>query len=98
MESSNKTLEVKKRRRYDAAFKQNALELIADGRSVISVSESLGVSANLLCTWRSQSKQKDSITTKEKEEQIKYLQRQVKELERERDILKKALSIFSRVT
>lgn len=98
MKSSNKTLEVKKRRRYDAEFKQNALQLIADGRSVNSVSESLGVSANLLYTWRSQSKQKDGVTTKEKEEQIKALQRQVKELERERDILKKALSIFSRPT
>ena len=98
METSNKRSEVKKRRRYDADFKQNALQLIADGRSVNSVSESLGVSTNLLYTWRAQSKQKASATTKEKEEQIKHLQRQVKELERERDILKKALSIFSRVT
>ncbi len=90
-----------KRRRYDAEFKSNALKLLEDGRSVSSVSKSLGVKESLLYNWRSKSNK-----TREKavsgalslEQEVKQLKKQLRELEQERDILKKALSIFSRQT
>ena len=87
----------KERRQYDAEFKKNALQLIADGRSVKSVAESLGVSQGVLYNWRSQAKK--AILTKpqsEDKEEIQALKKKLAEAEMERDILKKALGIFSR--
>jgi len=87
----------KDRRQYDAEFKKNALQLIADGRSVSSVAQSLGVSQGVLYNWKS--KAKKAILTKpqsEDKEEIALLKKKLAETEMERDILKKALGIFSR--
>lgn len=86
-------------RRYDAEFKENALSLLSDGRSVSSVASSLGISENLLYTWRSKSKKARIVSGSKEadlEEELKGLKKKLKEVEQERDILKKALSIFSR--
>ena len=86
----------KKRRSYDAAFKANILKMNADGRSVSSLSESFGVNENLIYRWKklASTSRGDSVT-KDLEETIK-LREEIKSLKEERDILKKALSIFSR--
>jgi len=86
---------LKKRRRYDDGFKANAVKMIEDGRSVPSVSEALGVSENLLYTWKSKSKKKGLGGIKGEQEEIKLLRKRLREVEVERDILKKALRIFS---
>jgi len=86
----------KKRRQYDEEFKQNALEMIANGRSVTSVSQALGVSEGLLYNWKSKSKTKTTATSSETQDELKQLRKQLAEVEMERDILKKALGIFSR--
>lgn len=89
----------KNRRRYDATFKQNALQMIADGRSVRSVSEALGVSEALLYRWRRKAAvDKKEDKDRDKTEEIRQLKKRLAEVEMERDILKKALSIFSRQT
>lgn len=88
----------KRRRRYDATFKKDALQLVADGRSVSSVAEALGVNENLLYKWRRQAAKTKEAKVSEESEEIKQLRKRVAELEMERDILKKALSIFSRQT
>lgn len=80
-------------RKYDDQFKQEALRQVANGQSVASVARSLGISEALLYQWRHRSKDQVDITANE---QLDSLRRQVKQLEAERDILKKALSIFSR--
>ena len=85
------------RRNYDAEFKRQALQMIADGRSVVSVSQALGVSEGILYNWKSKSKQKTGRTNGAAEVEIKELRKRLKQAERDRDILKKALSIFSRV-
>jgi len=41
------------RRKYDADFKQEVLQMIANGRPVREVAESLGISENLIYKWRS---------------------------------------------
>ena len=87
----------KPRRQYDTEFKKNALQLIADGRTVSSVAQSLGVSEGLLYNWKS--KAKKAVLTKpqsEEKAEIARLKKQLAEVEMERDILKKALGIFSR--
>ena len=85
------------RRQYDAEFKKNALQLIADGRSVSSVSQSLGVSEGVLYNWKSKAK-KAALTKPHNEDkaEIEALKKKLAEVEMERDILKKALGIFSR--
>ena len=87
--------EVIPRRRYDADFKASALQMIESGQRVSEVSRALGVGESLLHRWRSAARSKP--TTDESEE-IQKLRKQVRQLEQERDILKKALSIFSRTT
>ena len=86
------------RRQYDAEFKRQALQMIADGRSVVSVSQALGVSEGILYNWRSKAKKKSGLSNGTAEAEIKELRKRLKEAEKDRDILKKALSIFSRVT
>ena len=82
-------------RRYDEDFKKNALSLLGNGRSVSSVASSLGISEKLLYDWRNKAQAAEGTTGNLKEEN-KELRKKLKEVERERDILKKALSIFSR--
>jgi len=79
-------------RKYDAQFKEEALKQIEHGQSVSSVARALGMSEALLYQWR-QSAGSDGAS-----EQVKELLKQLKQAELERDILKKALSIFSRPT
>ena len=88
------------RRKYDADFKQQVLQMIANGGPVREVSESLGIGENLIYRWRSrqennvtEGKENASATTDQQ-----ALLRRIRELEMERDILKKALAIFSRQT
>ena len=89
----------RKYRRYDEEFKKNALSLLSDGRSVSSVALSLGISKSLLYRWKNaDASSSTSAASDEQESEIKALRKRLAELEEERDILKKALSIFSRRT
>jgi transposase len=88
----------KKRRSYDAAFKANILKLNADGRSIGSLSESFGINENLIYRWKRSAKGAsvgDGGSGLQAE--CLELRKEVRQLKEERDILKKALSIFSRL-
>ena len=87
----------RRNRRYDSEFKANALRLVASGRSVPSVADSLGIDKSLIYTWR---RQAEPFSAEEEAEfdELTHLRKRVLELEEERDILKKALAIFSRKT
>ena len=80
------------RRKYDEQFRQDALQLIERGQSVASVSRALGVSANLLHKWKQARVAERPVLAVENAE----LRARLRQIEQERDILKKALSIFSR--
>lgn len=69
--------------------------MIVNGRSVTDVSRSLGVSAGLLHKWKSAS---EAVPVRADQTEMERLLRYVRQLEMERDVLKKALSIFSRTT
>lgn len=78
--------------------------MVFNGRAVNEVAQSLGIGENLIYRWKSRYKAKAVATsgtptgpvmTSEAEQ---ALQRRIRELEVERDILKKALAIFSRQT
>ena len=83
---------VRKYRKYDDAFKQEAVNQLIQGRGVKDLSLSLGVSEGLLYQW----KQKASGVVSSSNEESKRLKKELRDLKEENDILKKALSIFSR--
>ena len=85
-----------KRRRYDSEFKSNVLEMHKTGRSVRSLSLSFGINENIIHRWKKESKTIESVSQSSELTEIKVLRKQLKEVEQERDILKKALGIFSR--
>jgi transposase len=67
-----------------------------DGRSIPSLASSFGINENLIYRWKSKLQQSVSTTKTDEAVEIKQLRKQLKEVEQERDILKKALGIFSR--
>ncbi len=79
-------------RKYDDEFKQNAVKKILDGQSAASVSRELGVAESLLHKWK---KAKIS-TASDAEREVVELKKKLREVEMERDILKKAALIFGR--
>jgi transposase len=81
-------------RKYDDEFKREALRMIDDGRAGAEVARQLGVGQGLLHKWKSRRLVKASEADKE----VIELKRRLRDVEMERDILKKALSIFSRST
>jgi transposase len=88
------------RRKYDADFKNEVLKMVESGRPVPEIAQSLGIGNNLIYYWVKRAKkgnpvQKDKPALVFDEEKLE-LQKRVKELEMEREILKKALGIFSR--
>ena len=92
----------KKRRQFDRAFKVEAVRLITEERrSVASVARDLGISENLLHRWKQQfTDQQESafIGTghlSAEQMELRRLQRENADLREERDILKKAISVFS---
>jgi len=89
-------------RRYDREFKENAVALIQNGRSITEVSRDLGVSDWSLRQWLkaiegsqalNESKRLSSETPEQR--QIRRLRQENDYLRRQRDILKKACSILS---
>jgi|1185.fasta_scaffold50824_2 transposase len=103
-----------KRRKYDGSFKQEVLSMVSNGRPVSEVAQSLGIGENLIYRWKSSSQQKLSLVAPppasrdgdsptipaggSPEDTLLTLHKRIRELEQERDILKKALAIFSRQT
>lgn len=88
------------RRKYDADFKKEVVRMIESGRTVPDVAQSLGIGTNLIYYWIKRGKKKKETPGVEPDisfdEEKVALQKRIKELEQERDILKKALGIFSR--
>lgn len=68
--------------------------MIRNGQPVRSVAQALGVSENLLHQWKRAAQDSQSNSDLE----VEKLRQRLKQVETERDILKKALSIFSRQT
>jgi len=100
-------MSVQKRRKYDPEFKKNAVLLAEDlGRSVSDVSENPGIRVNLLHRWRLQFRDNGEtaftglgpIALTQEQRRIRELEKKLKNAEMERDILKKAMAIFSRTS
>lgn len=92
----------KSRRKYDASFKSEVIQMIANGRSVPEVARSLGIGENIIYRWRQKALGGSEASPAGGEgaqvplSEHLALQKRLRELELERDILKKAVGIFSR--
>ncbi|MCC9139038.1 transposase [Pontibacter silvestris] len=86
------------KRVFDESFKQMAVELSYARGSVKEVAQELGIDPARLSKWRNRvqapAQPAAELTAEQKE--IKRLQKELKEAQLERDILKKAISIFSK--
>ena len=92
----------KERRTYTAEFKREAVQLLeTSGKSAAQIERDLGIGSG--CLWRWKRKLLEGgenafpghgrLTTKQ--EHIRQLERENEILRQERDILKKAVAIFS---
>ena len=94
----------KERTFYDREFKQKAVELSYARGNTKEIAEELGIRVELLYRWRREFKKyennsfpgkgKPKMTDLEKENA--KLRKELRDAKMERDILKKAVSIFSR--
>jgi transposase len=96
----------KRYRTYTPEFKREALELLKNsGKSAGQVERELGITAGMLLKWRA----KYQVVNSEREaprlelsdleaarREIQRLQRELREMAEEREILKKVVSIFSK--
>ena len=93
---------MKTRRQYDKEFKRMAVEL-ADAKGSLKVTaEELGITPQILTRWRRERLFTQKVNTSgrvgvsQEQQEILRLKKELKQAELERDILKKAVSIFSR--
>jgi transposase len=84
------------RRTFTQEFRQEAVQMVLDGHSPSSVAERLGIRTNLLYRWKSQLIQASGPAADTLDSRVRELEIELKRVERERDILKKALAIFGR--
>jgi transposase len=84
------------RRTFTQEFRQEALQMVLDGHSPRSVAERLGIRTNLLYRWKSQLIQESGPAADALDSRVRELEIELRRVERERDILKKALAIFGR--
>ena len=79
-------------RKYDDEFKREAVRKIHDGQSLASVARELGCAESLLHRWK-----RDTVeASSDSEKELIALRKKLREVEMERDILKKAALIFGR--
>ncbi len=88
---------------YEKEFKLMIAELLDSGQSVKSVSEEYDLNDSMIRRWRREfNSNKEPFTGKgipslsPEEKEITKLKKELKEVQMERDILKKAVSIFSK--
>jgi transposase len=87
----------KSRRQFTDHFKNDAVQMLLDGHTASSIVDRLGLSGtNLLYRWKREQLRQSGPVASSLDSRVKELEAELKRVERERDILKEALSIFSR--
>lgn len=91
----------KPRRRYTAEFKAQAIALLETGKPVSQLAQELGISDNLLYSWRLASQRAQGGSegpqaegARDAADELRALRRELARLKMENDILKKAAVIL----
>ena len=96
--------EIEQRRQFTKEFKAEAVELaLRSNKAMIEIAGDLGIRPELLYRWKSEYKANKEQAFPgsghlhdPEEEQVRRLERELRSTQEERDILKKALAIFSK--
>ena len=87
------------RRQYSGEMKAEAVQMLIDGHSAVSVAKNLGLSGtSILYRWKANSLRESGPAATALDSRVQQLEEELRRVERERDILKKALAIFSQRT
>ena len=86
---------------YEKNFKVMIVELLNSGRPIKEISEEYQLNDSMLRRWKREYSSNSGDFSKKKElseeeKELNLLRKQLKEVTLERDILKKAVSIFSK--
>lgn len=89
------------RRRFNKQFKIDAVRLLeTSGKTATVIAADLGITCDLLSRWKREMKDADEKAFtghgNPRDEEIARLRKENADLRMERDILKKAMAIFSR--
>ncbi len=95
---------MKKRRQYDKEFKKMAVELSKNHDNFQELAKELDIRPELIYRWRREAdKHPDTcfsgqgkVAQTEHEKELARLKKELRDAQLERDILKKAVSIFSK--
>jgi transposase len=94
---ANRNKAPRARRVLDREFKEQAVQMMLDGLSASTVSGNLGIdNTNLLYRWKKEILEEGGTATVALDSRVRDLEEKLRRTERERDVLKKALAIFSR--
>ena len=92
-----------RRRRFDKQFKLEALQMVQESdRPIAEIARELGLHPNVLYKWRDQLLADPDHAfpgkgnLKPEDAELRQLRRELDLVKEERDILKKALAVFSR--
>jgi transposase-like protein len=88
-------------RPYPKEFREGAVKLAREGdRPMSAIAKDLGIAESCLRNWLKQDKvdrrERDDGVTSDERAELKELRRQVKRLEQEKEILRKAAAFFAR--
>jgi transposase len=88
----------RRRPTYSAEFKAEALRRVRNSdASLMSIAKELGMASTTLKAWLEAARPKPDIPlTDDERSELKRLRKQVRELEMEREILKKATAFFAK--
>jgi transposase len=91
------------RRSFTPQFKRDAVALVQQGKSVTEVAHSLGIARSLLQRWKEQLESKKEAAfpgngnVGSERERMRALEKELRDVREERDILKKALAYFAAI-
>ncbi len=90
-----------KKKQFDREFKLSTVKMVTEGGHRVSeVARSLGIHPNQIYNWKKQfsDQGEKAFPGKGHLTELSALRKQLREVEMERDILKKAVGIFSKPT
>ncbi|UXP30693.1 transposase [Reichenbachiella agarivorans] len=94
----------RERRNFDKEFKMMVVNLVSSGKPTKEVAEELGIKPDLVRRWRREHEQyqegsfsgQGNTNMTDEQKEIARLRKALLDAQEERDILKKAVSIFSK--
>jgi len=89
------------KKKYDNNFKVMLVDLLKSGRSAKELSSEYDINDGIIRRWKREFEEKSGDFSKKREVsseelELKSLRKELREVRMERDILKKAVSIFSK--